>query len=348
MNSTPLRLLVIRRDNIGDLACTTPLIRALRARYPHAYLCALVNSYNAPLLAHNPDLNRVFHYTKAKHRPPGKAALGVYWDRIRLFLEMRRFHFDYAVVAGAHFLPRALRLARAIRPKHIIGFTEPGRRGVRHIDIGVPYTLPQPLHEVEDIFRLLLPLGISGAPPAMNVVADPAEVARARAALEEIPDRPRRARVIGVHISARKPTNRWPAERFVELIKRLHVKEPATFVLFWSPGSAKNPMHPGDDEKAEAIIEGTPGIPVLPWVTEQLGELVGGLAVCDAIICSDGGAMHIAAALGIPIVCFFGSTDRTRWYPWGVHHVLLQTPERHVEAITVDQALDAVRELSEK
>jgi ADP-heptose:LPS heptosyltransferase len=339
------RILVIRRDNIGDLACTTPMLRALRARFPNAFLCALVNSYNAPLLTQNPDLDRVFHYTKAKHRPKGKTAIGVYLDRFRLFLEMRKLKFDYAIIAGAHFLPRALQLARAIKPQHIIGFTEPGKRGARHIDIAVPYSLPQPLHESEDIFRLLAPLGITGAPPPMQVVPDPAELKRAQAALAALPNLRTGTRVIGVHISARKPTNRWPTGRFIEMIRRLHEQEQATFMLFWSPGSAKNPMHPGDDEKAQAIIDGVGGIPLLPWNTAQLGELIGGLAACDVVVCSDGGAMHIAAALGKPIVCFFGSTDRTRWYPWGVTHVLLQNPERHVESITTAQALAAVAEL---
>ncbi|MHB8536282.1 MAG: glycosyltransferase family 9 protein, partial [Sulfuricaulis sp.] len=50
------RFLVIRRDNIGDLVCTTPLIHALRQRYPKARLCLLVNSYNRPVVENNPDI----------------------------------------------------------------------------------------------------------------------------------------------------------------------------------------------------------------------------------------------------------------------------------------------------
>ena len=62
------KILVIRRDNIGDLVCTTPLIVALRQRFPQAWLGAWVNSYNAPVLDGNPDLDQVFVYTKGKHR----------------------------------------------------------------------------------------------------------------------------------------------------------------------------------------------------------------------------------------------------------------------------------------
>ena len=62
----PSRILLIRRDNIGDLVCTTPVFRALRERWPRAHIGVLVNSYNAPVLENNPDVDAVYAYTKAK------------------------------------------------------------------------------------------------------------------------------------------------------------------------------------------------------------------------------------------------------------------------------------------
>ncbi len=336
-------ILVIRRDNIGDLVCTTPLIHALRERFPRGRLCVLVNSYNRPVVENNPDIDVVYAYMKAKHREEGQSVLGVYWRRLLLMRELRRQSFDYAIIAGAHFLPRALGLARAIKPRHLIGFTEPGRRGVERIDTGVPYTLPQPMHEAQDIFRLLAPLGISGEPPAMRVFPAAAAVARAQAALREKglpPDD-----VIGVHISARKPLNRWPAENFAALIRRLHDKHGAAFMLFWSPGSAANPRHPGDDEKAQEIMDRLADVPILAFPTDRLDQLIAGLSLCRAVVCSDGGAMHIAAALGKPILCFFGKSDKTRWYPWRARHVLLQPPSLNVADISVDEAANGFERL---
>jgi ADP-heptose:LPS heptosyltransferase len=338
------RFLVIRRDNIGDLACTTPLIRALRDRFPRAHIAVLVNSYNRPVVENNPDIDAVYDYTKGKHRERGETLLGVLLHRVRLMWSLRRQRFDCAIIAGANFLPRALGLARFIHPRHIIGFTEPGKPGVEHIDWGVPYTLPQPLHEAEDVFRLLAPLGIDGTPPPMRVCPSAAALARAKSSLASRPDAV--TETIAIHISARKPTNRWPAENFVELIRALHACRGARFVLFWSPGSASNPRHPGDDEKAQLIMQRLGDLPVHPFPTERLDELIAGLALCDAVICSDGGAMHLAAALGKPIVCFFGKSDRTRWYPWGVTHALLQPPSENVADVSVAQALAAFEELS--
>ena len=348
VTSSKLKILVIRRDNIGDLVCTTPIMAALRTRYPDAEICALVNSYNLPVLENNPDINEVYAYTKAKHRPPGKSVAGVYFDRLMLFSRLRRKHFDYAIIAGAHFIPRALLLARMVKPKHIIGFTEPGKKGVQYIDKGIPYTAPAPMHEVEDIFRLTSVLGVEGSPPPMRVVADPVEIEKARAKMRQHGiENPKR--IIAVHISARKPSQRWSAENFIVLIRALSkTQEGAAFMLFWSPGDDSNPHHPGDDAKARQILDALSDLPILGYPTVQLSELIGGLAICDTVICSDGGAMHLAAALGKPILCFFGQSDSNRWHPWGVPYVVIQPENREVANITVVEALAAFSRLPVK
>ncbi len=343
-NGAP-KFLVIRRDNIGDLVCTTPLFSALRRRYPEAEICALVNSYNAAVLENNPDLDTVYVYTKAKHRPAGKSLVRIYWERIGLFLELRRKRFDYAIlVAPPSSLPRVLNLARLAQPAHIVGYAEPGGKPLPAIDRPVPYSPLPDSHEVEDVFRLLSPLDMDGPPPSVTVHPDPAMVEQAAHTLI----RPAGGRLIGIHISARKPSQRWPAERFVELVRELEQRESASFALFWSPGDENNPLHPGDDRKAGEILAALAGLPVTAYPTHQLQELIAGLSLCDALICSDGGAMHLAAGLGKPILCFFGKSGSAHWRPWGVPHVLLQPPSQEVGDISVEEALDAYGELKRK
>lgn len=339
------RLLVIRRDNIGDLVCTTPMFRALRRRFPEARICALVNSYNAPILANNADVDKIYAYTKAKHRKKGEGFAGIYWHRLQLIKQLRQERFDYAVLAGPGLQERTLRFSRLIAPRHILGFTEPGKPGAGRIDRGVPYTVPRPMHEVEDIFRMLAPLGIEGPPPTPHLVPTPAEVKKAASILDSQglagTDGP-----IGIHISARKPSNRWPVEHFAELIKRISKAHQARFALFWSPGDAANPLHPGDDANAAALVDALPEVPIAAYPTLDLGQLIAGLSLCSSLICSDGGAMHIAAALGKPILCFFGKSDATRWHPWGARYVLLQPPSLEASDITVNEAFDAFEQLS--
>lgn len=343
-HSASPRILVIRRDNIGDLVCTTPVFRALRARFPRALICALVNSYNLPVLENNSDIDQAFAYMKAKHRPRGKSLLSVYWGKLRLMLQLRRMRFDHVILAGPGLQERSLNFARMIGARHIVGFTDEAKSGSRLVDIGVTYRpVPPRAHEVEDTFRLLSALGIAGTPPPLRIEVSPAMQAAAH-------DQLRRhghagaGPVIGVHISARKPSQRWPVARFTDLITRLR-RDGATVLLFWSPGDASNPLHPGDDAKAKEIMDAVNDPGLIPRPTQELGELIAGLSLCERVICSDGGAMHIAAGLGKPIACFFGKSEAHRWHPWGVPYVVLQKDSLEVSDISVDEAWAAFKTL---
>ena len=336
-------ILVVRRDNIGDLICTTPLFSALRQHFPHARIDALVNSYNRPVLLGNPDINHVYAYTKAKHREAGESVLGVHLRRLRLMLSLRATRYDAMVLANDGDTRRTLKLARWIAPRQVIGYCPANETADPRLDIALQ---PDPAHRhaVEISFALLAPLGIAGTPPAMTLVPDAAQVRDVRARLDAL-STAKSAPTLAIHISARKVPQRWPAERFVELMTALHARCGARFVLLWAPGASDNPTHPGDDEKAEAIMQATPSLPVLACRTERLEALIGAVAACDAMICSDGGAMHVGAALGKPIVCFFGNSDADRWHPWAVPHRVLQAPSQDVRDITVDDALAACHAL---
>ena len=91
---------MVRRDNIGDLVCTTPLLAALRRAWPQAWIGALVNSYNAAVLDRNPDLDEVLVYTKLKHLEAGRSVLGALAGRIGDLWRLRRRRLDCVVLAN--------------------------------------------------------------------------------------------------------------------------------------------------------------------------------------------------------------------------------------------------------
>lgn len=338
--------LVIRRDNIGDLVCTTPLFHALRERFPHARICALVNSYNRPVLENNPDIDSVYAYTKAKHRQPGQSLFSVYWERLQTIINLRRERFDYAILAASGYEPRALLLARLTRPKHIVGFIPAAGAPDPRIDLATPHAQPRPPHEAQDVFQVLTPLGITQEPGRLFVYPSATLQLNARGLIIKAGEVGRN--IIGVHISARKPSQQWPAQHFVQLIQELHSRHQARVVLFWSPGSKSNRLHPGDDEKAATILEQLGSSNIVGFPTHNLGELIAGLSLCDTVICSDGGAMHLAAGLGKPILCFFGKSSLTHWHPWKVPYVALQPASEEVPDISVANALDGLDTLWRK
>ncbi len=341
----PRRILIIRRDNIGDLICTTPLFRALRETFPHAYIAALVNSYNAPVLAGNEAVDRVFVYTKAKHASSPVDAVKALAARLGLYWNMRREKFDVAIAAGSCAAPRAVRLARLAGAKTVVGYDDPNARGPRP-DALLAATDAHGRHEVENVYALAASLGVSMPIPKMEIFPD--EDMR-RQICHRLGDTgaqcPSGQMTIGVHISARKPTQRWPEERFVQLLREITASPYVRVLLFWAPGDESNAQHPGDNQKAERILSAISNAAVHPCPTNRLEELIAGLSLCDYVICSDGGAMHIAAALGKPIVCLFGQSDATRWYPWGVPHTILQPASRDVKDVTVNEVVSAYRQL---
>jgi len=328
---TPVqRILVVRRDNIGDLVCTTPLISALRTRFPDAWLGALVNSYNAPVLAGNGDLSKVFAYTKLKHLDTGQSAWRLLGARFSDLWRLRRMKLDSVVLATTSNSARTQRLAGWLAPATIIGYDAALERAM------------QGRHEVERVFALAARFGIEGPIPPLKVVPDPAEVERAAAAFPAGPG-PR----IAVHVSARRHAQRWPAERFAALIARLHAAHGARCMLLWAPGAADHPQHPGDNEKSARIraLLGADTTTVF-HPTTTLPALIGALAACDNAILPDGGAMHLAAALGKPVVALFGDSPVERWRPWGVPHRVLCPLSRDVNDISLEDVEAAYASLA--
>jgi ADP-heptose:LPS heptosyltransferase len=328
------RILVIRRDNIGDLVCTTPLLAALRERYPKGYIAALVNTYNRAVLDGNPDVDAVYAYEKGKHRA-GRSIMSVYADRLRLIMALRRERFDYAILATPGFAALSLRLARWVGARHVLGYADRGKAHSR-LDIALPYDSGAKAHEVERVFGLLKALGIKSSAPAARVFPDPGLRREPEAALSRLGSG---TPVVGVHVSARRKSQQWPAENFSALIRALAKRHAARILLLWSPGDADNPRHPGDDDKARTIVESCRGLPVLPWPTQELSKLIAALSLCDYVVCADGGAMHLAAALAKPILCFFGDSPPERWRPWKTPHELLRPESRDLRDLGVEEAL---------
>jgi ADP-heptose:LPS heptosyltransferase len=357
-NSTT-RILLVRRENIGDLILTTPLIRLLREQLPDAHIAALVNSYNAPVLEHNADLDEVFVYTKGKHADSWWGSVLARLALVRLFFKLRRMRFDDVILAEPTYTPRNIRLARFILGKpwssaerRVIGFEHDDGTNAG-LDVVVPKSAMDGLHQAQimlriaDAYGFTFPVGAMGDTPCCRVGRPKTPAAAGTTAAGQT--EPLLVRLhIGLHISARKPSQRWPVEAFAALAGQIQQAGAVKFSVFWSPGAADNALHPGDDEKAQALktlLAGTP-IDVDFVQTHDLATLIRRLDSVDLLICADGGAMHIAAGLGKPIVALFGDSEPIRWRPWGVPHRLLQAASHDVADLSVDEVSVAFDELA--
>ncbi|MCG2575985.1 glycosyltransferase family 9 protein [Dechloromonas sp. XY25] len=325
-----MKILVIRRDNIGDLVCTTPMLAALRQIMPDAWIGVLVNQYNVAVMHGNPDVNEVFAYRKAKHREPGESKLAIWMETARLMWRLRLTGIDVAIIAS----PGGERYAKMVGARRIVPF-KPAERG----------------HEVERCMSMLREL--AGREEVLPVAGSPkvtADTGVVRKLCSDLGIEAGQVARVAVHISARRPKQRWSVEAFAATIRGLLAEDLAKQVLvFWAPGSCTDPAHPGDDEKlAELMAELHHDQRIIPVPTHSLTELVAGLSLVDLMVCADGGAMHVAAGLGKPIVCLFGDSNATRWHPWGVPQVVIQPESHHVKDVSPEEALAACRTLLAK
>ena len=311
------RILILRRDNIGDLACTTPLIDAIRARLPRAWLGALVTTYNAEVLARNPALDAVIAYEKLKHRSGGLVAH--LSRRLGQMAQLRREKPDLVLVPAP--APQSLKLARSLRPGRVVA---------------APLNFPAGMHEVERCFGLGASLGVAGKPGPLRIFAD-------RAKAEELRRRVGEGPWVAVHISARRPAQQWPLERYAALVREIAARE--RVILLWAPGSRDNPRHPGDDEAAARILREASADAVVPVETPDLATLIAALSIAERVICPDGGAMHLAAGLGKPVVALFGDSPVARWRPWGVPHCVVRPESGNLADLPLQAVADAYLEL---
>ena len=317
----PKKILIIRRDNIGDLVCTTPAIAALRKHYPNAEIGALVNSYNAEVLRGNPNVDRVFVYQKLKHAGDLSSRFKALSQRLKLIAQLRRWKPDVTILAKASYDRHGLNFARQIGAKNIIGFVPDDLSQAKGLpDIRLKTPVFTEVHEVEAVSLLLAPLNITDALGPLQVFSDCAAVVTIKQRLPEAQQR------IALHISARETERRWGNANFIALTKHMLETQPNTqILLFWSPGKADDPHHPGDDEAAAELMQAVRSERLIPMPTQNLTELIAALSLCDLFVGTDGGAMHLAVALNKKVLAMFeNKPDKlNHWYPWRVNNQMV-------------------------
>lgn len=336
------RILVVRNDNIGDLLCTTPALRALRRAFPDAYLAVLVPEHCRSVVERNPDVDDVFAYAKAKHAPRSFGLLAL-WRLIGVLRDLRTQRFDLAICLRRSFSRSSAWLAYASGAPWRLGYLAPPSHPFCFFSNLGKDTVEEGSHEVDACLALLASIGIPPAGRELTLVPDP----DARAALA----RHIRDGMAGsgggvalVHISNRREASRWPLGAFAQAADRLHEQLGLSILLSWSPGDEKNPLFPGDDGKAEEVAARMRSQPLL-LRTPDLRDLIAAVSLSDLVLSTDGGLMHIAAALDIPQVVLFGRTDPRQWAPVSPKCALLQHDGR-ADCISVDEVVAAARDVT--
>jgi heptosyltransferase III len=295
------RVLVIRRRYLGDIVLLGSVLRNLRLRWPRAWITVLTEPAYAGVLRLNPDVDGTLKF-------PTRATAWIGFVRA-----LRRTGFTHVLdFDNTEKTALVTRLTgapiRATFNRELIPF----RHGWVYTHTAKVTNAFYDTHHITDTY-LALPAaaGVPIITHEVRLVPHPDALSEASRLIV------RGGNKVLVHPGTRSPYRVWPAERFADICDRLQDKLGAQVFLTAGPG--ERPL-------VEQIQSHTRTHVVVLESSRDVGRLAALLAQFDAFLCHDSGPMHIAAAVGTPVVALFGSQNATIWRPLGQRHSILQTP----------------------
>lgn len=291
-DTPPDRVLIVLLGAIGDVVCGMPLAQRLRAGWPATRITWAVEPAAAPLLQGHPAVHAMIMF----RRGGGWRAFPEFLGRLRhykpdLTLDLQR-HLKSGVASLASGAPRRLGFHwRNSREGNWFFNTET----ITPVDT---FTL-----KLTHFQRFADHLGVPPAPISFGLAASPAERARAAELLAPLGEQPLAALYVGSTWASRQ----WFPAATAALCERLRARG---FGVVLVGG-------PGDVEFAEAVVGAGAGALVNTVGQTKLREIIAIMERASVAIGPDTGPMHIAAAVGTPVVALFGATSPRRSGPWG-------------------------------
>ncbi|HEU4389445.1 MAG TPA: glycosyltransferase family 9 protein [Blastocatellia bacterium] len=312
------RVLFVRLRSIGDTVLLTPSLRVLKQFKPGIEISVVSEPYSAPLLENHPLVDRLL--TVAPNTS----------SRIKLVISCRRARFDVAF--NVHGGPTSNLITAFSGAKRTVGYGDYRYASLLKLRANAPdKILGRPdVHSVEQQMALMNWTGVPWPeqPPALHVeVSDEARAMitsrLAAAGLES-------TGFAIVAPAAAAESKRWPADRFADVVEHLG--------SYWRMRSVVI-AGPGQERVAEDVAAAsTPAPAVITGIS--LKELVALTSLASLFVGNDSGPMHIAAALGRPIVAVFGSSSPTVWHPWTESpYRVLEPPQSKGESMENPAAL---------
>lgn len=335
------KILVVRTDRLGDVVLTTPALRALRENCPQSHIAIMVSPHTRELLDDNPYIDEVIVYDKDKK---DKRVIGF----LKFVMALKKKRFDLAIVLHAKKRTELITFLADI-PKRIgygnrkFGFLLTDRiPDTRHLGLK---------HEIDYCLDILTKLGlaITDRRPYIALKKESLEWADEFLKTQSIAGHDK---IAGLHPGASCPSKRWLRDRFVVLANRL-VEDYGFKIIIVAHGKENVAIA---DELAKNIR-----YPVINLAGKlTLSQLAAVLKRCAIFISNDSGPVHIASAVGTPVISIFGRNQAglspLRWGPVGERDKYLHKEVgcsvclAHkceisfdcLKAITVDDVLKAV------
>jgi lipopolysaccharide heptosyltransferase II len=293
----PRRILVVRLSALGDVLLATPAVRALKAAQPQARIDWLTHAAYAPLLEGLPFVDEVVPYRPGDDGGVrGSARL---WSRIR----GRR----YDAVIDLQRKPRTALLSLASGARLMLAAHRRTLGGMTAAGLGRDRPLRGP-HQAQRYMQAIGSLlGVPVEPGPLQIGLAPKTRAEADAEVEKLLGGAREP-LVALAPGAAHATKRWSPARFAEVGRALCEGGRRELVLVGGPADAA---------ELDALRAGLGALPAIDARWLELPALAVLLARCQFVISNDSGPVHLAQAVGVPVVAVFGPTSPERWAPRG-------------------------------
>ena len=345
--ASPARVLVIGSGGIGDIVMKTPLLACLRGGFPRAEIVLFTSpGPECEIIRGHPAVDRIITLEDREAlslRAPGQMLA---WLR-----KLRTERFDISITTHYGISFRAAFFSYLVGAPTRVGFDRGGRGSLYNVRVAVGS--PGERHAVEWNLDLARALGLGVESPALSVALAPREREAASALLRGCRIGDGRRLLVGIFPGSKRSTRLWRSERFAAVADALAEAYRADILLLGGPG----------ERAAVAEIERAMRAPAAVAVGQSVRDTAALIERCGLVISTDSGPMHLAAALGAPVVALFGPETPVRVGPWTDHAAVIQhdfacSPchtggcrlgtNACMEAITVDDVLEAVRANSER
>lgn len=297
-----MKILILKPSSLGDVVQALPVLRLLKLHLPTSEIHWWLQSDLVPLLNGDPDVASVIPFERRNW-----GAFGYWRDAWRGLRTMRRQHFDW--VMDLQGLARSGFVAWLANGKLTVGLDDHREGAPAFYDRAIARGSPD-THAVDWYLNVLPALGVPRSGRFTWIPERPLVAAAVRAKWQTDAKR-----WIILQPGARWRNKRWPVEYLAELVREEHGW--ADDVQFAILGSAS------EQDLASVVAKANPARCLDLSGNITLPEMVEWIRLAELMITNDTGPMHVASALGKPLIALFGPTDPRRTGPHGqLHHVL--------------------------
>ena len=294
------RILIVRTDRIGDVLLSTPVIKAMRDSYPDAYISMLVSPYAKDIVEGNPYLDEAIIYDKdGKHKS--------WWRSLKFASNLKKKRFDLSLILHptnrAHLITFFAGITKRIGYDRKLGLLLTDK--IKHSkQLGEK-------HELEYNLDLLRYLGIEPKDKGLFMPIRPESEQWAQELFRQEGIK-NSDKLLAIHPGASCPSKVWPNERFAELADGLAQRYGFRVAVVAGPK---------DIALAQNVIKHmrNPAINLAGRIS--VSQLASVLKRCQLFISNDSGPVHIASAIGTPVISIFGRSQKglspKRWGPLG-------------------------------